>query len=103
MDALSVSLPRHAVGRSEDPGDADHRRARAGQARPLRRPWATCPTPATWTRASRSALVKDGDVHVQAGGNRGRLRPAYEVREIEAKSGAVMDAIRLACEQPDWG
>ena len=25
------------------------------------------------------------------------------MREIEAKSGAVMDAIRLACEQPDWG
>ncbi len=29
-------------------------------------------------------------------------QPDYEVREIEAKSGAVMDAIRLACEQPDW-
>jgi anthranilate synthase component 1 len=52
----------------------------------------------------RSALVKDGDVHVQAGGGIvADSEPAYEVREIEAKSGAVMDAIRLACEQADWG
>jgi anthranilate/para-aminobenzoate synthase component I len=28
--------------------------------------------------------------------------PDYEVREIEAKAGAVMDAIRLACRQSDW-
>ena len=38
MDALRASLPGgHAVGRAEDPRDADHRRARAGQARALRR------------------------------------------------------------------
>jgi para-aminobenzoate synthetase / 4-amino-4-deoxychorismate lyase len=28
--------------------------------------------------------------------------PDYENRESEAKAGAVMDAIRLACAQPDW-
>src|ERR687893_863704 len=50
----------------------------------------------------RSALVKDGRVHLQAGG--GLLadpEPGYEVRETEAKAGAVMDAVRLACDQGD--
>jgi anthranilate synthase component I len=52
----------------------------------------------------RSAVVKDGDVHLQAGGGIvADSEAGYEVREIEAKSGAVMDAIRLACEQGDWG
>jgi anthranilate synthase component I len=51
----------------------------------------------------RSALVKDGRVHVQAGGGIVADSEAdYEVREIEAKAGAVMDAIRLACAQGDW-
>jgi anthranilate synthase component I len=51
----------------------------------------------------RSALVKDGRVHVQAGGGIvADSEPDYEVREIEAKAGAVMDAIRLACAQGDW-
>jgi len=51
----------------------------------------------------RSALVKDGHVHLQAGGGIvADSDPAYEVRETEAKAGAVMDAIRLACEQGDW-
>jgi anthranilate synthase component 1 len=51
----------------------------------------------------RSALVKDGRVHVQAGGGIvADSESDYEVREIEAKAGAVMDAIRLACEQVDW-
>src|SRR5215210_3276670 len=51
----------------------------------------------------RSALVKDGLVHVQAGGGIvADSDPAYEVRETEAKAGAVMDAIRLACDQGDW-
>ena len=51
----------------------------------------------------RSAVVKDGRVHLQAGG--GIVvdsDPQYEVRETEAKAGAVMEAIRLACEQPEW-
>jgi anthranilate synthase component I len=51
----------------------------------------------------RSALVKDGQVHLQAGGGIvADSDPAYEVRETEAKAGAVMDAIRLACDQGDW-
>jgi anthranilate synthase component 1 len=51
----------------------------------------------------RSALIKDGQVHIQAGGGIvADSNPAYEVRETEAKAGAVMDAIRLACEQGDW-
>jgi anthranilate synthase component 1 len=51
----------------------------------------------------RSALVKDGRVHVQAGG--GIVvdsDAAYEVRETEAKAGAVFQAIELACGQGDW-
>jgi anthranilate synthase component I len=51
----------------------------------------------------RSALVKDGRVHVQAGGGIvADSEPDYEVRETEAKAGAVFEAIRLACEQTDW-
>jgi anthranilate synthase component I len=51
----------------------------------------------------RSALVKDGRVYVQAGGGIvADSEPGYEVRETEAKAGAVLDAIRLACEQGDW-
>jgi anthranilate synthase component 1 len=51
----------------------------------------------------RSALVKDGRVHVQAGGGIvADSEPAYEVRETEAKAGAVFDAIELACGQRDW-
>src|SRR5918996_5034097 len=52
----------------------------------------------------RSALVKDGRVHIQAGGGIvADSEPGYEVRETEAKAGAVMEAIRLACSQGDWG
>ena len=51
----------------------------------------------------RSAVVKDGRVHLQAGGGIVVDSEAqYEVRETEAKAGAVMDAIRLACDQGDW-
>jgi anthranilate synthase component 1 len=51
----------------------------------------------------RSALVRDGRVHVQAGGGIVADSEAdYEVRETEAKAGAVFEAIRLACGQSDW-
>ena len=51
----------------------------------------------------RSALVKDGRVHVQAGaGIVADSDPDYEVRETEAKANAVFEAIRLACAQGDW-
>jgi anthranilate synthase component 1 len=51
----------------------------------------------------RSALVKDGRVHCQAGG--GIVvdsDPEYEVRETEHKAGAVFAAIELACGQGHW-
>jgi anthranilate synthase component 1 len=51
----------------------------------------------------RSAVVKDGRVHLQAGG--GIVvdsDPQYEVRETEAKARAVIAAIELACKQRDW-
>jgi anthranilate synthase component I len=51
----------------------------------------------------RSAFVKDGRVHIQAGGGIvADSEPGYEVRETEAKAGAVMEAVRLACSQGDW-
>ena len=51
----------------------------------------------------RSALVKDGRIHVQAGGGIvADSDPGYEVRETEAKAGAVFEAVRLACSQADW-
>jgi anthranilate synthase component I len=51
----------------------------------------------------RSALIKDGRIHVQAGGGIVADSEAqYEVRETEAKAGAVMAAVELACKQRDW-
>jgi anthranilate synthase component 1 len=51
----------------------------------------------------RSAVVKDGRVHVQAGGGIvADSDAAYEVRETEAKAGAVRAAVELACAQGDW-
>ena len=51
----------------------------------------------------RSAAVKDGRMSVQAGGGIvADSRPAYEVRETEAKAGAVFGAVELACRQRDW-
>jgi anthranilate synthase component 1 len=51
----------------------------------------------------RSAVIKDGRIHVQAGGGIvADSEPQYEVRETEAKAGAVMAAVELACRQRDW-
>jgi anthranilate synthase component I len=51
----------------------------------------------------RSALVKDGVVHAQAGGGVvADSDPAYERRESEAKAGAVLQAVELAARQADW-
>ena len=51
----------------------------------------------------RSAVVKDGRVHLQAGGGIvADSEPGYEVRETEAKAGAVRAAIELACRQEEW-
>ena len=51
----------------------------------------------------RTAVVKDGWVHVQAGGGTvADAKPAYEFAESQAKSRAVMQAIELAIGQVDW-
>jgi anthranilate synthase component I len=51
----------------------------------------------------RATFVRDGKAYLQAGGGVvADSNPDYENREAEAKAGAVMDAIRLACRQPDW-
>ncbi len=51
----------------------------------------------------RTVVVKDGVAHVQAGGGTvADAKAAYEYEESVAKSQAVMRAIELACEQPDW-
>ncbi|HEX6688093.1 MAG TPA: anthranilate synthase component I [Solirubrobacterales bacterium] len=51
----------------------------------------------------RTVVVKDGQVHVQAGGGTvADAKPAYEYNESVNKSKAVFRAVDLACEQPDW-
>jgi anthranilate synthase component 1 len=41
--------------------------------------------------------------HVQAGGGTvADAKPQYEYEESVAKARAVMQAIQLACQQPDW-
>ncbi len=85
-DALRATLSRrHALRRAEGASDADHRRARADQARRLRAaPSAGWPTPAISTRAIhiRTVVVKDGIAHVQAGGGTvADAKPAYEYEE----------------------
>jgi anthranilate synthase component 1 len=51
----------------------------------------------------RTVVVKDGVAHVQAGGGTvADAKPDYELRESEAKSRAVKQAIELAVAQPDW-
>ncbi len=51
----------------------------------------------------RTVVVKDGVAHVQAGGGTvADAKPDYELRESEAKSRAVKQAIELAVAQPEW-
>ncbi len=51
----------------------------------------------------RTVVVKDGVAHVQAGGGTvADARPAYEFAESEAKARAVLRAVEMAMEQPDW-
>ena len=51
----------------------------------------------------RSAFVKEGRVYMQAGaGIVADSDAAEELRETEAKAGAVLAAIELACRQRDW-
>jgi anthranilate synthase component 1 len=51
----------------------------------------------------RTVVVKDGLVHVQAGGGTvADAQPAYEYNESVNKAKAVFRAVELASEQPDW-
>jgi anthranilate synthase component 1 len=51
----------------------------------------------------RTVVVADGVAHLQAGGGTvADARPAYEYEESRAKARAVMRAIELALEQPEW-
>ena len=52
----------------------------------------------------RTAVVKDGWVHVQAGGGTvADARPDYEYRESVNKARAMFGAVELAAGQADWG
>ncbi|HYH53301.1 MAG TPA: anthranilate synthase component I [Solirubrobacterales bacterium] len=51
----------------------------------------------------RTVVVKDGQLHVQAGGGTvADAQPAYEYAESVNKARAVFRAVEVACEQPDW-
>jgi anthranilate synthase component 1 len=51
----------------------------------------------------RTVVVKDGQIHVQAGGGTvADAKPEYEYHESVNKAKAVFRAVELACEQPDW-
>ena len=51
----------------------------------------------------RTVVVKDGQLHVQAGGGTvADAEPAYEYNESVNKARAVFRAVEVACEQPDW-
>ncbi|MEA2191773.1 MAG: anthranilate synthase component, partial [Solirubrobacteraceae bacterium] len=51
----------------------------------------------------RTVVIKDGRAHVQAGGGTvADAVPAYEFAESEAKARAVLRAVELASQQPDW-
>jgi anthranilate synthase component 1 len=51
----------------------------------------------------RTVVVKDGQVHVQAGGGTvADAKPDYEYRESLAKAEAIFRAVELAAAQPDW-
>jgi anthranilate synthase component 1 len=51
----------------------------------------------------RTALIKDGQVHIQAGGGTvADAKPEYEYRESLNKAKAMFSAVEMACENPDW-
>ncbi len=51
----------------------------------------------------RTVVVKDGVVHVQAGGGTvADAEPAYEYNESVTKAKAIFAAVELAASQPDW-
>jgi len=51
----------------------------------------------------RTVVVKDGQIHVQAGGGTvADAVPEREYRESLAKAEAMFEAVRLAADQPEW-
>ena len=51
----------------------------------------------------RTVVVKDGRLHVQAGGGTvADAKPSYEWNESVNKARAVFRAVEVACAQPDW-
>jgi anthranilate synthase component I len=51
----------------------------------------------------RTVVVKDGHLHVQAGGGTvADAKPSYEHTESVNKAKAVFRAVEVACAQPDW-
>jgi anthranilate synthase component 1 len=51
----------------------------------------------------RTVVVKDGQLHVQAGGGTvADAKPEYEWNESVNKARAVFRAVEVACGQPDW-
>ena len=51
----------------------------------------------------RTALIKDGQVHIQAGGGTvADAKPEYEYQESLNKAKAMFSAVEMACENPDW-
>ncbi len=51
----------------------------------------------------RTVVAKDGQLHVQAGGGTvADAEPNYELTESVNKAKAVVRAVEVACEQPDW-
>jgi anthranilate synthase component 1 len=51
----------------------------------------------------RTVVVKDGQVHVQAGGGTvADAKPDYEYEESVNKAKAVFQAVELAAGQPEW-
>jgi len=51
----------------------------------------------------RTAVIKDGRVHVQAGGGTvADAKPDYEYRESVAKAQAMFQAVELAVSQTEW-
>jgi anthranilate synthase component I len=51
----------------------------------------------------RTVVVKDGTVHVQAGGGTvADAKPDYEFRESVQKAKAIFSAVEMAARQPEW-
>lgn len=51
----------------------------------------------------RTALIKDGQVHIQAGGGTvADAKPENEFEESVNKAKAMFRAVEIACENPDW-